>query len=153
MNKEDIIKISRLSSDEIWDFFKMQKTGLTTEEVRKRQMLYGLNVMKKSKHFSFGKQFIKQFFSMFAILLWIAGFLAFIIHEKAIGIAIVSVVIVNGIFSFFQEYKAERILSSLSDMIPKQIQVYRNNKIEILDTQKLTIGDLIFLEMGSIIPA
>ncbi|MDV3146755.1 MAG: hypothetical protein Q8754_02935, partial [Sweet potato little leaf phytoplasma] len=29
------------------------------------------------------------------------------------------VVIVNGIFSFFQEYKAERILSSLSDMIPK----------------------------------
>ncbi|MDV3165027.1 MAG: cation-transporting P-type ATPase, partial [Candidatus Phytoplasma australasiaticum] len=65
MNKEDIIKISRLSSDEIWDFFKMQKTGLTTEEVRKRQMLYGLNVMKKSKHFSFGKQFIKQFFSMF----------------------------------------------------------------------------------------
>ncbi|MDV3166398.1 MAG: cation-transporting P-type ATPase ['Waltheria sp.' little leaf phytoplasma] len=153
MNKEDIIKISRLSSDEIWDFFKMQKTGLTKEEVRKRQMLYGLNVMKKSKNFSFGKQFIKQFFSMFAILLWIAGFLAFIIHEKAIGIAIVSVVIVNGIFSFFQEYKAERILSSLSDMIPKQIQVYRNNKIEILDTQKLTIGDLIFLEMGSIIPA
>ncbi|MDO8057268.1 cation-translocating P-type ATPase [Candidatus Phytoplasma gossypii] len=153
MNKEDIIKISRLSSNEIWDYFQMQKSGLTTEEVRKRQLLYGLNVMKQSNHFSFGKQFIKQFFSMFAILLWIAGFLAFIIHEKAIGIAIILVVIINGIFSFFQEYKAEKILSSLSDMIPKQIQVYRDNKIEILDTQQLTIGDLIFLEMGSIIPA
>ncbi|KOR75450.1 Cation-transporting ATPase [Candidatus Phytoplasma pruni] len=48
---------------------------------------------------------------MFAILLWISGALAFFIREWQIGLSIFLVVIVNGILAFFQESKADKILS------------------------------------------
>ncbi|MDO8168227.1 cation-translocating P-type ATPase [Candidatus Phytoplasma melaleucae] len=153
MKKEEILKISNLSQEEVFRYFKTSYTGLDSEEVTKRQTIYGLNIIKSGKNFSFWKHFIKQFISMFAILLWISGFLAFCINEIALGVAIITVVVVNGVFSFFQEHKAEKILSSLSDMIPKKIQVYRNKKIEVIDTKDLTIGDLVFLEVGVTVPA
>ncbi|MFR0367998.1 cation-translocating P-type ATPase [Candidatus Phytoplasma palmae] len=153
MKKKDIFEISSFSKEEIFKYFNTSFEGLNTEEVKKRQILYGFNNIKKGKNFSFIKKFIKQFTSLFAILLWISGFLAFLIEENAIAISIISVVIVNGIFSFFQEHKADKILSSLSEMIPKKIQVYRDNKIQIIDVTDLTIGDLIFLEVGVTIPA
>ncbi|TVY12283.1 cation-translocating P-type ATPase [Candidatus Phytoplasma pini] len=153
MNKEDILNISNLTLEEVFHHFKTSNLGLNSDEIEKRHFLYGYNIIQNNKNFNFGKQFIKQFISMFAILLWISSVLAFFIGDTTIGIAIVSVVVINGIFSFFQEYKADKILSSLNDMMPKKIQVYRDNKIQMIDITDLTIGDLIFLEMGTIIPA
>jgi calcium-translocating P-type ATPase len=153
MNKNDILQISKLSQEEVFQQFKTSSNGLDENEVQKRKLLYGSNDIKSTKNFNVLKQFIKQFTSMFAILLWISGTLAFIVSEWQIGLSIFLVVIVNGIFSFFQESKAEKILSSLSDMMPKKIQAYRNNQIEVIDVIDLTIGDLIFLEVGTTIPA
>ncbi|MBP3059377.1 HAD-IC family P-type ATPase [Texas Phoenix palm phytoplasma] len=153
MKKKDIFEISSFSKEKIFKYFNTSFEGLKTEEVKKRQILYGFNIIKKSRNFSFIKKFIKQFTSLFAILLWVSGFLAFLIEENAVSISIISVVIVNGIFSFFQEHKADKILSSLSEMIPKKIQVYRDGEIKIIDVTDLTIGDLIFLEVGVTIPA
>nr|WP_026072037.1 cation-transporting P-type ATPase [Milkweed yellows phytoplasma] len=153
MNNNDILQISKLSQEEVFKHFQTSPTGLDDNEVQKRKLLYGLNDIKSAKNFNVFKQIIKQFTSMFAILLWISGTLAFFIREWQIGLSIFLVVIVNGIFAFLQESKAEKILSSLSDMMPKKIQVYRNNQIEVIDVIDLTIGDLIFLEVGATIPA
>lgn len=150
---QDILKISSLTSEEVLKYFGTSPKGLNIEEVKKRYLIHGLNVMKSNKNLNVIKQFIKQFTSMFAILLLISGFLAFSINETAVGIAIVTVVIVNGFFSFFQERKASKILSSLGDMISNKIQVYRDGEAKFIDTTELTIGDVIFLDMGTNIPA
>ncbi|WCA22503.1 cation-translocating P-type ATPase [Candidatus Phytoplasma oryzae] len=151
--KKEIFKISKLSKKEVFKYLNSNITGLSSEEVKKRQKKYGLNVIKNNKNDNIIKKFIKQFTSVFAILLWLSGSLSIFIKEYSIGIAIILVIIVNGFFSFFQERKADKILSSLNDMIPKKIQVYRNQKTEIINTTELTIGDVIFLETGSTVPA
>ncbi|MEZ0180254.1 cation-translocating P-type ATPase ['Camptotheca acuminata' phytoplasma] len=153
MENKELLEISSLSLEEAFKRYDTNYEGLDDEEVQKRYSKYGLNFIKSGKKFNFVKQIVKQFTSMFAILLLVSGTLAFIIKEKEIGIAILTVIFINGIFSFIQEYKAEKILSSLGDMIPKKIQVYRNNKVEFIDVINLTIGDIIFLDAGAVVPA
>ncbi|WIA07840.1 MAG: cation transport ATPase, P-type [Candidatus Phytoplasma cynodontis] len=151
--KKEVWKISSLSTQETFTYLNSNLIGLSSDEVIKRQKKYGLNIIKKNQKENIFKKFIKQFTSIFAILLLLSGFLAILIKEYPIGISIILVVIVNGIFAFFQERKADKILSSLTDMIPKKIQVYRDGKTEIINTKELTIGDVIFLEIGTTIPA
>ncbi|WP_341266823.1 cation-transporting P-type ATPase [Candidatus Phytoplasma fraxini] len=153
MNKNDLLKISNLTSEEVFQHFNTSSKGLSVKEVKKRNNLYGLNTIKINKQINILKRFIKQFTSMFALLLILSGFLSFLIKEYAIGLAIITVVIINGIFSFFQELKTDKILSSLSDMIPNKIQVYRDGEVQFIDVINLTIGDLIFLDIGATIPA
>lgn len=153
MKNNELLKISSLSSEEVFKNFNTSQDGLSNQEVKKRYLIHGLNVIRSNKNTNIFRQFIKHFTSIFAFLLWTAGFLAFCINEKPVSLAIIMVVIVNGVFSFFQERKAGKILSSLESMIPNKVQVYRDGKIEFIDVINLTIGDLIFLDLGSVIPA
>jgi calcium-translocating P-type ATPase len=153
MNKNQIYKISNFTHEELFEYLQSNSKGLSSNEVKKRQTLYGLNIIKQNAKNNIFKDFLKQFTSIFAILLWLSGFLALLIRDYPVGIAIITVVIINGFFAFYQERKADKILSSLTEMIPKKIQVYRDNKIEIINTTELTVGDLIFLEIGITIPA
>ncbi|MDV3167163.1 MAG: cation-transporting P-type ATPase [Vigna little leaf phytoplasma] len=153
MDKKEILNISKLTTEEVFQYFNTSVQGLNSQEVKKRQLARGANIIKQKPNFNIYEQLLKHFFSVFSILLWVSGFLALIIQEKAVGIAIIFVVLINGIFSFYQELKADKILSSLHNMIPKKIQVYRNNRIEIIDISDLTVGDVIFLEIGTTIPA
>ncbi|QTX03082.1 cation transport ATPase, P-type [Candidatus Phytoplasma luffae] len=153
MENHDLLEISNLTPEEVLKHFGSSLDGLNDNEVKRRCSLYGLNIIKSNKKNSILKKIIKQFTSMFAILLLVSSFLAFIISEIAVGIAILSVVIVNGVFSFFQEYKTEKILSDLGNMIPKKIKVYRNKEVKFIDAINLTIGDIIFLDIGSTVPA
>ncbi|WP_323847609.1 MAG: cation-transporting P-type ATPase [Phytoplasma sp.] len=153
MKNKDLLKISSLTLEEVFQHFDTNPNGLSIKEVKKRNNLYGLNIIKTDKKISVFKRFIKQFISMFALLLILSSGLSFLIKEYAVGIAILTVVIVNGFFSFCQELKTDKILSSLGDMIPNKIKVYRNGKVEFIDAINLTIGDLIFLDIGVTIPA
>ncbi|KND62743.1 cation-translocating P-type ATPase [Candidatus Phytoplasma phoenicium] len=153
MDKKEILKISQWTKEEVFQHFQTSFRGLTLEEVQKRQLSKGSNIIHQAKNFDIKKQILKHFFSIFAILLWVSSCLAFIITENVVGTAIMCVVIVNGIFSFYQELKADKILSSLHNMIPKKIQVYRNNLAEVIDVVDLTIGDLVVLDIGTTIPA
>ncbi|WP_349401870.1 cation-transporting P-type ATPase [Candidatus Phytoplasma solani] len=150
--KEKLLQISRLNKDDALKHLNTTFKGLTNEQVLEKQKTHGKNIIKQSKSFHFWKQFIQQFTSIMAILLWIAAVLAFFLEHNPIGIAIILVIIVNGLFSFSQEYKADKMLSSLGKMIPKKVQVYREQKIEMMDVTELTIGDVIFLETGSQVP-
>ncbi|AOF54583.1 cation transport ATPase [Maize bushy stunt phytoplasma] len=152
--KEEILQISRLDKDAVVKHLNTDACGLTDKQAQERQTLYGKNIIKQGESFPFWQQFIKQFTSIMAILLWIAALMIFVINPKeaAIGISIILVIIVNGLFSFSQEYKADKMLSSLGKMIPKKVQVYRNKKIELMDVIELTIGDVIFLETGTQVP-
>ncbi|CCV64618.1 H+ transporting ATPase, P-type ATPase [Alteracholeplasma palmae J233] len=153
-NKKNVlIELSHQKVEAVLDNFQTRVTGLNKVEVKERQDKYGLNIIKQTKTFFPIKQFFKQFIGVMAILLWIAGILALIAEMPELAIATWIVVIVNGIFSFIQEYKADQALSSLAKMMPKQVRVIRDNEIELIDATKITIGDIIYLETGNSVPA
>ena len=70
-----------------------------------------------------------------------------------LGVAIIGVILINGSFSFWQEFKAERAIAALRELLPRRIKVLRDSKIVQLLADKIVPGDIILLEEGDSVPA
>ena len=129
------------------------KTGLTTEEVRKRQEQYGLNELKQKKKKTILKMVIEQLTDKMIIILLIASILSFLLGEKLEGVVILFIIAINIIISVVQEKKASDALEALKNMNAPHSLVLRNGKKEKVLAKDLVPGDIVYLEAGNIIPA
>ena len=102
------------------------KTGLTTEEVRKRQEQYGLNELKQKKKKTILKMVIEQLTDKMIIILLIASILSFLLGEKLEGVVILFIIAINIIISVVQEKKASDALEALKNMNAPHSLVLRN---------------------------
>jgi len=98
-------------------------------------------------------RFLENFYHLFAIMLWVAGGLAFVGGLPELGWAIFSVIVINAVFSFWQEYRAERATEELKKMIPHKTRVIRDGKTQQIDASELVPGDLMVLGEGDAISA
>ncbi|NOZ44364.1 MAG: hypothetical protein GXP45_04460 [bacterium] len=76
-----------------------------------------------------------------------------LLGELVDAIVILIIVVLNAIFGFIQEYKAEKSIESLKQMMNPKSKVLRNGKEQEIDSRELTIGDVLILEEGDHIPA
>jgi Ca2+-transporting ATPase len=88
-----------------------------------------------------------------ALLLWVAGILAFVSGTPQLGWAIWAVIWINALFSFWQEFQAEQALAMLKNVLPMQVKAYRNGQLQVLPARELVPGDVIELEEGDRISA
>src|SRR3990167_9068820 len=107
--------IARLASSDALKALDTTPDGLSHEEARRRLAQYGPNSLQEIKGPSLAKRFLQQFTHFLAILLWIAAGLSFLAETlkpgegmATLGWAILAVILINAVFSFVQEYKAER---------------------------------------------
>ncbi len=94
-----------------------------------------------------------QMLHFMALLLWVAGALAFAAGTPALGWAIWAVVLINGLFSFWQDYQAERTLAALQRALPRRVRVWRGGSLAEVEAADLVPGDRIVLEEGDQVPA
>jgi Mg2+-importing ATPase len=137
---------------EVFEVLKSRESGLSEEEVKERQKIYGLNEIKE-KEVSAIEIFLKQLKSPFFYILLIAAILAFFIGEKIDSLLIVIFASLNVILGFSQEYRAHRALSLLKSYFPPDVNVLRNGKEKIIDKKYLVPGDIVILQAGDIVPA
>lgn len=136
------------------------ENGLTIEEANKRISEYGYNLVKKTKEKKWYNYFLESLFSKFnLILLGIVLVLLYtdvIIAEKpsyANIIVILVLVFTSTFLEFFEEFKSNKAAAKLKEMVAAQTTVIRNgNKIKILN-KDVTIGDIVVLSAGDMIPA
>jgi len=129
--------------------------GLNDGEARQRLGQYGANLLRRLRPAAWHIKLIKNLFSFFAVLLWIAALLCFIpgVDLPQLGIAILTVIIVNGLFAFLQEYKSDRALEMLQRLIAQKSRVIRSGTLQEIDASELVPGDVIILEEGDLVPA
>jgi calcium-translocating P-type ATPase len=129
--------------------------GLSSEQAEERLKYYGKNEIEKVVRIPWYIKLFKNFFSFFAILLWIAAILCYIpgVDMPELGTAVFLVVFVNGLFSFLQEYKSDRAVDALRKMMAQQCRVIRNGTIMEINADTIVPGDLISLEEGDVVPA
>ena len=127
--------------------------GLSSHEAGERLERFGANRLPPLKRRPLLLRFTDQLFHFMALLLWVAGGLAFIARAPQLGWAIWAVILINGVFSFWQEFKAERTLQALAGNLPPMVRVWRDGRLQKLPADQLVCGDRVVLEEGDQIPA
>ncbi len=95
------------------------RDGLTSTEAAARLQEYGPNEIQKGKKKSRLWMFLKNFTSLMAILLWVGGIIAIVAGMPELGIAIWCVNVINGVFSYWQEFAAQKATDSLMKMLQR----------------------------------
>jgi len=133
--------------------------GLTSNEAEKHILKYGKNELVRKKKIKPLKIFFDQFKSPIIILLIVSAIILFFVNKVSNGesfldvILILIIVVASSLSGFFQEYKAEKSIEALNNMSDPKTKVLRDDVIKLISTKDVTIGDILVLEEGDIIPA
>lgn len=136
--------------------------GLSQPEVTERLQQYGYNEIQESGRRSNWQILLDQFTNIMLILLIavaiISGVLDFMeLREGKLSrgevpfkdtIAILAIVILNGLLGYFQESKAEKDLADLKKMATSKVRVMRDGRVTDVDSKYLVPGDIMLLEAG-----
>jgi sodium/potassium-transporting ATPase subunit alpha len=128
--------------------------GLTEQEAGRRLDLHGGNLIHKQRGTPWYLKLLRNFFSFFAVLLWLASLLCYLpeVDLPQLGTAILIVIFLNGCFAFLQEYRSDKAAEALQRLIAQQCRVIRDGRACELDAAMIVPGDLL-LEAGDIVPA
>ncbi len=143
------------------------KKGLSEKEAGIRLEKYGRNELIKEKGKTALEIFIGQFKDFLVYLLFFAIVISIIIGvweaskpgaelwstEYTDAIVIGSILIINALLGFYQEYQAERSLESLKKLAPHFARVRRDGIVREIDVEDLVPGDIILFEEGDKFPA
>lgn len=127
--------------------------GLTSVEAAVRLATDGPNLMPEPARPHPLRELARQMVSFFAVMLWVAAGLALIAGMPALGVAIAVVVVINGLFAFAQEYRADRAAERLRDLLPARATVRRDGRAQVVDAADLVVGDVVILEAGDRVSA
>jgi magnesium-transporting ATPase (P-type) len=134
--------------------------GLSQAEATQRLARYGANQIEKIADQSLLGKLLKEFTHFFALILWLAAGLAFFAEWRdpgqgmaMLGYAVLGVIVVNGLFSFWQEYRAEKALAALRNLLPRHTTAMRDGRAMQLPVAELVPGDVVLLAAGDDVPA
>lgn len=148
------------SIEKLYAHLHSSESGLTQAEAVQRQARYGANRLEKIAVQSLSSKLFKEFTHFFALILWLAAALAFFAEWRdpgqgmaTLGYAVLCVILINGLFSFWQEYRAEKALVALSSLLPHHTTALRDGHAVQLLVAELVPGDVVLLTAGDDVPA
>ncbi|MBD2038108.1 cation-transporting P-type ATPase [Leptolyngbya sp. FACHB-321] len=139
-----------------------RQSGLTSQQVTAQLEQYGTNELIEAGGRSTWEILLDQFTNIMLLLLiavalisgvldffdWRAGKLSPGEIPFKDTIAIIAIVILNGLLGYFQESKAEKDLAALKKLASSRVRVIRDGKTIEVDSKELVPGDVMLLEAG-----
>lgn len=145
--------VHTLPAHEVRAALGTSQNGLTQEEAGRRRQHFGANTIREVSRKSLAVKLLANFTHLMAVLLWFGGLIGFLAQMPQLGLAIWLVVLINGVFSFWQEYKAEKATEALRRLLPAYARVLRNGIEQRILAEELVPGDLMLLAEGDHISA
>jgi magnesium-transporting ATPase (P-type) len=145
--------VSVLERDEVFAAMQTGPSGLSEADADDRLQRAGPNRLEEERGPSWKRRLLGQFTHLFAVLLWVGSVLAFVSGQIGIGVAIIAVIVLNGVFGFLQEHRAERAVAALKRLLPDAATVRRDGRQHRIPAAELVPGDLLVLEEGDRISA
>ncbi|XP_010883994.1 sodium/potassium-transporting ATPase subunit alpha-1 [Esox lucius] len=167
LKKEVDLDDHKLSLDELHKKYDTDLTrGLTSTQAKEVFLCNGPNTLTPPPTTPEWVKFCKQLFGGFCMMLWIGAalcFLAYMIQVVSeqepdsdnlyLGIVLSVVVIITGLFSYYQEAKSSKIMDSFKNLVPQQTLVIRDGEKKNINTEEVVVGDLVEVKGGDRIPA
>ncbi|OPY10649.1 MAG: Calcium-transporting ATPase 1 [Syntrophus sp. PtaB.Bin138] len=154
------MKINSLSREEALRALVSSENGLSEKEAARRLSESGFNEIREAHRTPLAIRFLKQFTHFLALLLWVGAGLAFLsdyLHPGedmgTLGFAIIGVIVINAVFTYIQEYRAEKALEALKRLLPFSVRIVREGKERKVPSREVVPGDVILLSEGDRIPA
>ncbi len=145
--------IYSLPPKEVYSILKTCENGLSADEAQSRLREYGPNKLAEAKKQSPLIKLLKNFTHLMAILLWVGGIVGLIAKMPQLTIAIWMVNVINGLFSFWQEFRAEKATDALKKLLPTYARVLRDGTEQKILAEELVPGDVLLLTEGENISA
>lgn len=127
--------------------------GLTTVEASARRARDGANTLPAAKRPSVFRRLLGELTHFFAVLLWAAAALAFFAKLPQLSVAIVAVIVLNGVFALIQQARADRAADRLQEMLPTRVTVFRDGRRRLIEAEDVVVDDVLLLESGDRVPA
>ncbi len=145
--------VHSFSIEELLESFQTNaESGITNLEAVKRNKEFGLNSYKAQKQKSILLMFLQQFTNpiVYLLLFGIAVSVYFKDYVEAVAIAVV--IIINAIIGFLMELQARNSMNALKAMDVIHSKIIRDGKTQEINSENITIGDIVVLEAGDIVP-
>lgn len=149
-------QIQQIPLEQIFSRLHTREQGLSLKEAQERLHHVGKNSIEVVDRTKTLRSFVKQFTNFFTILLLISAGICFVAHRinphenmHILGIALFSVAVLNALFSFIQEYRAEKAMAALKNFLPQMVEVRRENRIQKIIAEEIVPGDILLLSEGN----
>ncbi|XP_057338997.1 sodium/potassium-transporting ATPase subunit alpha isoform X1 [Microplitis mediator] len=167
LKQELDIDFHKITIEELYQRFQTHpENGLSHAKAKENLLRDGPNALTPPRTTPEWVKFCKNLFGGFALLLWIGAFLCFVAYgiqastsedpnddNLYLGIVLAAVVIVTGIFSYYQESKSSKIMESFKNMVPQFATVLREGEKLTLRAEDIVLGDVVEVKFGDRIPA
>jgi len=150
---KDKVKLAGLPAADVYKLMGVSEKGLPAQEVQDRLETFGPNQIKEGKKSSLLLKLVSNFTHLMAMLLWVGGIVALIARMPELAIAIWLVNLINGAFSFWQEFRAEKATDALKKLLPAYSRVLRDGVEQRILAEELVPGDIVLLAEGEKISA
>jgi len=142
-----------LDKKEVLEKLKTSEEGLSEKEASARLLQYGKNELKQIHKTNPLMIFFQQFKSVFIIILFAAAIFSFFIkHYVDFGV-IMAIILLNSAIGFFQQYKAEKIISKMKELLVPKVKVIREGKVSEILSSEIVPGDIMVISEGDKITA
>jgi len=148
------MSIYALSEQDVLQSFSVSlNDGLSYAQVKERHKKHGSNMLHEDGSVKWLHLLVRQFTNFLILILFAAAALSWILGDGIDAVAILAIVILNGLLGFVQEWKAENALVGLKKMLKPQCRVIREGRLQMIDAAQLVPGDIVLLESGESVPA
>lgn len=127
--------------------------GLSSQEAKDRIDKLGENIFEDKKSTSKFMIFISQFKNPITMILIFAAFLSIFLHDYSDGVIILTIIMISALLSYRNESKASDAVKKLLSTVSVTSAVLRDGKFQEINNSKLTVGDIISVNTGDMIPA
>jgi len=139
--------------EQIFLHLHSSKKGLSSHEVLLRQRRYGPNSLKPERRTKGLFLVLAQFNNPLILLLLGAALFSFFLGGKSDALIIMTIVVLSGLLSFFQERGALNALEKLMQLVENKVTVLRDGQEQEIPLEKIVPGDVVVLRAGHLIPA
>ena len=137
----------------VLESLKTSSTGLDSTDATNRLVSTGPNILNRQNKESAFKILLRQFLNPLIYVLLAATILAIAMGKITDGIVVFSVIIINAVIGFIQEYQAGKTIEGLLKLIPENATVIRDGKQKNIQAAELVAGDYVLLQAGDKVSA
>lgn len=144
---------SMMDNQELFKKVNSSIDGLSTKEARQKLVQNGKNIVVKDDKKGSFYFLINSFKDEFIIILLFLAIINFLLGDKLGSFIIVVIAIISALIRFFQDYAVYKFNIKLKSKIYSTVSVLRDGQEVEVKVDDVVVGDLVYLNAGTIIPA